>query len=41
MPVIRAMEEEAVSDSLLDLMPGGQMAHGDSAATMELLERMR
>jgi hypothetical protein len=39
--VIRAMEDEAARDSLMDVMPGGEMARGDSAATMELLERKR
>jgi len=41
MTVIRAMEDERVRDSLMDVMPGGEMARGDSAATTELLERMR
>ena len=39
--VVRAMEDEAVRDSLMDVMPGGEMARGDSAATMELLARKR
>lgn len=41
MTVMRAMADEAVSDSLMDVMPGGEMARGDSAAVRELLERMR
>ena len=41
MTVIRAMEDEGVSDSLMDVMPGGEMARGDSSATTKLLERMR
>jgi len=41
MDVIRAMEDEGVRDSLMDVMPGGEMARGDSAAMMELLERKR
>lgn len=41
MNVVQAMEDEAVRDSLMDVMPGGEMARGDSAATMELLERKR
>jgi len=41
MTVMRAMEDESVSDSLMDVMPGGEMVRGDSAATMERLERMR
>jgi hypothetical protein len=41
MSVMRAIEDEAVRDSLMDVMPGGEMARGDSAASMELLERKR
>jgi hypothetical protein len=41
MDVMRAMESQAVRDSLMDVMPGGEMARGDSAAAMELLERKR
>jgi len=41
MTVHRAMEDSTVRDSLMDVMPGGEMARGDSAATMELLERKR
>jgi hypothetical protein len=41
MSVVRAIDDAAVRDSLLDIMPGGEMARGDSAAAMELLERKR
>jgi len=41
MDVMRAMEDAAMRDSLMDVMPGGEMARGDSAAAMELLERKR
>ncbi|MGD8281810.1 MAG: hypothetical protein PVI31_05715 [Gemmatimonadota bacterium] len=41
MDVVRAMHDEAVRDSLMDVMPGGEMVRGDSAAAMELLERKR
>ena len=41
MNVMRAMDDAAVRDSLMDVMPGGEMARGDSAASMELLERKR
>ena len=41
MTVIRAMDDEVVRDSLMDVMPGGEMARGDSAAVMQLLERKR
>jgi len=41
MDVMRAMKDEAVRDSMMDVMPGGEMARGDSAAAMELLERKR
>ena len=41
MDVMRAMEDQAVLDSLMDVMPGGEMARGDSAAAMELLEKKR
>jgi hypothetical protein len=41
MDVIRAMEDELARDSLMDVMPGGEMARGDSTAAMELLERKR
>ncbi len=38
MAVRRALEEPARRDALLDTMPGGEMAIGDSAAEMELLK---
>lgn len=41
MDVMRAMEDAVIRDSLMDVMPGGEMARGDSAAAMELLERKR
>jgi hypothetical protein len=41
MSVMRAMEDEVARDSLLDVMPGGEMARGDSAAAMRLLEGKR
>jgi hypothetical protein len=41
MDIVRAVEDAAMRDSLMDVMPGGEMARGDSAAAMELLERKR
>jgi hypothetical protein len=41
MPVIRALEDARVRDSLLDTMPGGEMARGDSTAAAKLLEQKR
>lgn len=38
MPVMRAMKSSAAADSMLDSMPGGEMARGDSAAAMKLLK---
>jgi hypothetical protein len=38
MPIVRAMRSPAVTDSMLDTMPGGEMARGDSAAAMKLLK---
>ena len=38
MPVIRAMQDAAARDSMLDTIPGGEMARGDSAAAMRLLK---
>jgi len=38
MPVMRAMENAAARDSMLDTMPGGEMVRGDSAAAMRLLK---
>jgi len=39
MPVVRAMADMKAADSMLDTMPGGKMARGDSAAAMRLLKR--
>lgn len=39
MEIMKAMDDEVMRDSMLDMMPGGEMAHGDSAAAMELLKR--
>ena len=39
MAVIRAMHDAAARDSMLDTMPGGEMARGDSAAAMRLLKQ--
>lgn len=36
--VRRAMAEPEVRDALLDTMPGGEMARGDSGAAADLLE---
>jgi hypothetical protein len=41
MPVVGAMHDAAMRDSMLDVMPGGEMARGDSAASMRLLENKR
>jgi hypothetical protein len=41
MEVIRALGDRTVGDSLMDVMPGGEMARGDTAATRRLLERKR
>ena len=38
MAVHRALHEPALRDALLDTMPGGEMAIGDSTAEMELLK---
>jgi hypothetical protein len=38
MPVMRALEHAPARDSMLDTMPGGEMARGDSAAARRLLE---
>lgn len=38
MSVMRAMHDEAMRDSLMDVMPGGEMVRGDSAASMKLLK---
>lgn len=39
MPVARAMHDAVARDSMLDTLPGGEMARGDSAASMQLLKR--
>ena len=39
MPVMRAMQSRMAADSMLDSMPGGEMARGDSAAAMRLLKK--
>jgi hypothetical protein len=41
MPVVRAMQDSKAADSMLDTMPGGEMARGDSAAAMRLLEKKK
>ena len=39
MPVMRAMKDAGARDAMLDTMPGGEMARGDSAAEMKLLKK--
>jgi hypothetical protein len=39
MSAMRAMHEPTARDSMLDTIPGGEMARGDSAASMRLLKR--
>ncbi len=39
MPVMRAMKDAERRDAMLDTMPGGEMARGDSLAEMELLKK--
>ena len=39
--VMRAMREPAARDAMLDTMPGGEMARGDSVAEMRLLDGKR
>ena len=39
MEVERAMNDAAARDALLDSMPGGEMARGDSTSEMELLKK--
>ena len=41
MPVMRALDDARARDSMLDTMPGGEMARGDSAAAVRLLEQKR
>jgi hypothetical protein len=38
-PVMRAMHQPAVGDSMLDTIPGGEMARGDSTAAAKLLKK--
>ncbi len=38
MPVVRAMHDAGARDSMLDTIPGGEMARGDSAAEMKTLK---
>ena len=35
------MQDPAARDAMLDTMPGGEMARGDSAAEMRLLDSKR
>jgi hypothetical protein len=37
--VMRALASEAAMDSMLDTIPGGEMARGDSAAAAALLKK--
>ncbi|NIR46260.1 MAG: hypothetical protein GWN99_17675 [Gemmatimonadetes bacterium] len=37
--VMRALQNEAAMDSMLDTIPGGEMARGDSAMAAELLKK--
>jgi hypothetical protein len=39
MPVVRAMHDDHARDRMLDTMPGGEMARGDSSASMRLLKK--
>ncbi len=39
MPVARAMHDAGARDSMLDTIPGGEMARGDSASAMKLLKK--
>ncbi len=39
MPVMRAMEDVEARDSMLDTLPGGEMARGDSLSEMKLLRK--
>ncbi len=41
MEVMRAMQDPAARDAMLDTMPGGEMARGDSTAEMRLLDNKR
>lgn len=37
--VMRALSDEAAMDSMLDTIPGGEMARGDSVAAEKLLKK--
>lgn len=37
--VMRALTDAAAMDSMLDTIPGGEMARGDSAAAADLLKK--
>ena len=37
--VMRALADEVAMDSMLDTLPGGEMARGDSAAAEKLLKK--
>ena len=39
MQVLRAMHQPAARDAMLDTIPGGEMARGDSAAATKLLKK--
>lgn len=39
MTVMRAMEDAEARDSMMDTIPGGEMARGDSVAEMRLLKK--
>ncbi len=41
MAAARAMENAAARDSMMDTIPGGEMARDDSAAAMRFLEQKR
>ena len=38
MPVVRAMHSASARDSMLDTIPGGEMARGHSTAALKLLK---
>jgi hypothetical protein len=38
MPVMRAMKDASARDSMLDTIPGGEMARGHSSASLRLLK---
>ncbi len=41
MPIVQAIEDAEMRDSILDVMPGGEMVRGDSTAALRLLEAKR